>query len=93
MPLQQLFVLNSDFMTQRAKALAARLNANRDATDDAKISLAFAAIYSRPPTTDELNLGLAFLSSAVPGTGGNGLSAWEQYALALLGTNEFSFVD
>ncbi len=92
-PLQQLFVLNSEFMTQRAKALAARLNTNREATDDAKIKLAFASIYSRPPTGDELNLGLAFLGSSVPGTGGNDLSAWEQYALALLGTNEFSFVD
>jgi hypothetical protein len=96
-PLQQLFVLNSEFMTQRAKAFAARLNANREATDDAKIKLAFEAIYSRPPTDDELKLGLEFLGSAASagsgGSGGNTLSAWEQYALALLGTNEFSFVD
>lgn len=93
-PLQQLFVLNSDFMTQRAKALSNRLNTNRDASDAAKIQQAFISLYSRLPTSDELNLGLDFLSSATPsGTGGNALSAWEQYALALLGTNEFSFVD
>ncbi|MBS0206385.1 MAG: DUF1553 domain-containing protein [Planctomycetes bacterium] len=93
-PLQQLFVLNSDFMTQRAKAMAARLNSTRDATDAAKIHQAFISLYSRPPTSDELNLGLDFLSSTAPsGSGGNALSVWEQYALALLGTNEFSFVD
>ena len=93
-PLQQLFVLNSEFMTQRAKALATRLNANREATDDAKIRLAFASLFSRQPTDDELKLGMAFLTSAAPpGTAANPLSAWEQYALALLGTNEFSFVD
>ncbi len=93
-PLQQLFVLNSDFMTQRARALANRLNVNREATDEAKIQQAFASLFSRPPTDDELKLGLAFLGTATKsGTGGNAISAWEQYALALLGTNEFSFVD
>ena len=93
-PLQQLFVLNSDFMTQRARALANRLNVNREATDEAKIQQAFASLFSRPPTDEELKLGLAFLGTATKsGTGGNAISAWEQYALALLGTNEFSFVD
>lgn len=93
-PLQQLFVLNSDFMNQRARALAGRLNANRDASDESRIRLAFASLYSRPPTVDELQLGLSFLeSAAAAGKAGNGLSPWEQYALALLGTNEFSFVD
>lgn len=92
-PLQQLYVLNSDFMTQRAKSLVARLNSSGQTTDDARIRSAFASLFSRSPTEDELNLGLAFLNSATAGTGGNALSAWEQYALALLGTNEFSFVD
>jgi hypothetical protein len=89
-PLQQLFVLNSDFMTQRAKALAAKLNANKEATDESRIHQAFVWLYARPPSDDELKLGLSFLSSATPE---KQMSAWEQYALALLGTNEFSFVD
>jgi hypothetical protein len=91
-PLQQLFVLNSEFMSQRAKALATRLNADRTATNEDRIRQAFVLLYSRPPAEAELKLGLAFLGSATP-TGGNPLTAWEQYALALLGTNEFSFVD
>jgi hypothetical protein len=91
-PLQQLFVLNSDFMSQRAKALAARINSSNLATDDLKIRLAFASLYGRPPTDEELALGLEFLS-VTGGSGNKGLSPWEQYALALLGTNEFSFVD
>ena len=92
-PLQQLFVLNSDFMTQRARALAARLNSKADASTDAKIRDAFQLLYSREPTDMELKLGQSFLASA--GTAGKEakLSPWEQYALALLGTNEFSFVD
>ena len=93
-PLQQLFVLNSDFMTRRAKALAAQINADKTATDEAKVRSAFLLLFGRPPSTDELDLGTSFLGSAAPsGSGGNALSAWEQYALALLGTNEFSFID
>ena len=91
-PLQQLFVLNSDFMTQRAKALAARLNGSGDTDVPGKIVLLFGWLYGRQPTSDELNLGQAFLDSAATSSG-NGLSAWEQYTLALFGTNEFSFID
>lgn len=92
-PLQQLFVLNSDFMTQRARALVARLNKDAAVTDDsAKIEKVFGWLYGRAPTDDELQLGRSFLAS-VPTATESGLSAWEQYALALLGTNEFSFVD
>lgn len=90
-PLQQLFVLNSDFMTQRAKALATRLLANKGLDDARRIRQVFALLFGRPPSEQELQIGQMFLSS-VPATG-TGLSAWEQYALALLGTNEFSFID
>jgi hypothetical protein len=93
-PLQQLFVLNSEFMTARAKALAAKLKMTPETTDETRIRLAFASLFSRPPTDEELNLGLSFLNAAASaGTGGGDMTPWEQYALALLGTNEFSFVD
>jgi len=87
-PLQQLFVLNSDFMVGNAKALANRLSAA--APDDlGRIRHAFALLYGRPATDREAQLGLSFLAAAVPG----GLSRWEQYAQVLLSTNEFLYVD
>lgn len=93
-PLQQLFVLNSEFMIQRAKALATRVNRDSAANDETRIKILFEALYSREPTSDELDLGTTFLKTATPASsGGNAISAWEQYALALLGTNEFSFLD
>ena len=92
-PLQQLFVLNSDFMTERARALVARLNRDPALTDHAtRIQGVFRWLYGRLPTDEEFHLGQTFLHSTTPAAG-NGLSAWEQYALALLGTNEFSFID
>ena len=73
-PLQQLFVLNSEFMIQQAKALAARLHADPAATDLDRIRQAYLLVDSRPPTEAEIALGLAFLqmpkTAIAPDTGG-----------------------
>jgi hypothetical protein len=89
-PLQQLFVLNSEFMVQNAKALTARL-AEGEKDDAGRIHAAFGLLYGRPPNDREVQLGLTFLG----GTGApqGGLSRWEQYAQVLLATNEFLYVD
>jgi cytochrome c553 len=89
-PLQQLFVLNSEFMTRSAKALAARLTAEPEEDDAARIRRAFPLVYGRPVTDRELQLGLAFLAE---GTGASALTRWEQYAQVLLSTSEFLYVD
>jgi Protein of unknown function (DUF1553)/Protein of unknown function (DUF1549)/Planctomycete cytochrome C len=92
-PLQQLFVLNSEFMVRNAKALAARLTMKTDMSDADRIREAFLLVYGRPATDRELTLGQAFLN-APPGEGrAEGLTRWQQYAQVLLGANEFLFVD
>jgi len=90
-PLQQLFVLNSDFMIVQAKALAARLS--REAESDAdRINRSFQLLYGRLPTDDDHKVSLAFLQKPSP-EAGDSLSPLEQYCLAMLGTNEFVYVD
>jgi hypothetical protein len=89
-PLQQLFVLNSEFMERQAKALAARLTSG-DGDDSAKVRRAFPLLFARAATDREVALAVDFLNStdeAKPT-----LSRWEQYAQVLLGSNEFLFVD
>jgi hypothetical protein len=87
-PLQQLYVLNSEFLIGNAKSLAARLATV--ANDDAgRIRHAFVLLYGRPATERELAMGLEYLS--VPGQ--SGLTRWEQYAQVLLSTNEFLYVE
>lgn len=89
-PQQQLFVLNSGFMIDSARAFAARL-AKAAPGDPERIALAFQLAYGRPPTDAERELGMEFLRlSASPQ---DTLSAWEQYAQILLATNEFAWVD
>ena len=90
-PLQGLFVLNSEFMTKRAEALATRLTSNSKQNDESRIKTAFAQLYGRPADADEVAMGLEFLKSAQPAS--NGPSSWAQYAQVLLGANEFLFVD
>ena len=60
-PLQQLFVLNSEFMIRQAKAFAARLTANAGESDADRIRKAFLLAYNRLPSDRELLLGLTFL--------------------------------
>ncbi len=91
-PLQQLFVLNDEFMVENAKALAARLTAsNKD--DAGRIREAFLVLYGRPATEREVKLGLAFLAAKAAGKGGQSLTRWDQYAQVLLSANEFLYID
>jgi hypothetical protein len=91
-PLQQLFVLNDEFMVRNAKALAARLaEAKKD--DESRIREAFLLLYGRPATDRDVKLGLAFLAAKGAGKGGETLTRWEQYAQVLLSANEFLYVD
>jgi mono/diheme cytochrome c family protein len=89
-PLQQLFVLNSEFMVGNAKALVARLLTGPEPDDADRIRRAFLLLYGRPVTAPELELGLAYLSQP---SGEGTLTRWEEYAQVLLSANEFLYVD
>jgi len=86
-PQQFLFLLNSEFMIQRAKALVTRLEAETD-SDEQRIRQAYHWLYNRGPEPSELQIGLEFLG----GSDEKGLSRWERYAQVLLSSNEFMYV-
>jgi hypothetical protein len=94
-PLQQLFVLNSEFMVGAGRAFAARLAAA--APDDAqRVREAYLLAFGRAASDDEVSSALHFLASpeAAGPSGSEGtLTRWEQLAQALLASNEFMFVD
>jgi hypothetical protein len=78
-PLQALFVMNSSFVQEQARALADQVASH--ATADAKIQLLYRKIFARDATADEMALGVRYLGAAdVAG-----------YAQALLSTNEVIF--
>jgi len=83
---QKLFFLNSDFVSQRAAALADRLRSG-EGDDASRIQKAYQVLFARPATDEDVSRSLAFLKS------GPADKQWPLYAQMLLSSNEFSFVD
>lgn len=95
-PMQQLFVLNSDFMIDQSRALAARLEKSGLRDQESRVDRLVRWVFGRMPTADELKLGVNYLKHETPDDAVAGevkLSRVEQYCQALLSTNEFFFVD
>jgi mono/diheme cytochrome c family protein len=97
-PLQLLFVLNSEFLVRQAQALAKRLTSDPAENDGDRIRRAYLLLYGRPATDDEIQLGQGFLqATAITDDKGQPamaqLSAWQQYTQILLGANEFTYID
>jgi mono/diheme cytochrome c family protein len=97
-PIQQLFVLNSEFMIANARAVAARLmeDAHTGALqdDDSRIRQGYMLLFGRPPTERERTLGRLYLQGAdATASPRADMSRWDRYAQTLLATNEFLFID
>ncbi|MFM9115356.1 MAG: DUF1549 and DUF1553 domain-containing protein, partial [Planctomycetota bacterium] len=90
--LQQLFVLNSNFMQQQTTALAQRLLAAHPDKIETQISTAYVLLYGRRPSSSQVNVGREFLQQLVR-DGQTPLAAWQQYAQVLLSSNELMFVE
>jgi hypothetical protein len=78
-PLQQLFVMNSPFMQERAAHLAARVSAQTDLP--AKIREMYRDALNRDPNPQELDTALSYLNKGT----------LTQFAQALLASNEVIF--
>ena len=87
-PLQGLFVLNSAFVQQQSDALAKWLMARPQRALEDRVSEVYSRLFQRAPSVNEAGIASAFLTGRE-----SDLSAWSQYAQALLAGNEMLFVD
>lgn len=99
-PQQALYLLNSGFVIDQAKALASRSNdpALESDKNAERVRRMYRYTLARNPNESELAAAMQFLSQSpepVEGdTGGkNSLDPWSQLAQVLLLSNEFAFVD
>jgi hypothetical protein len=94
-PQQALFGMNSPFMLEQARALAARPELDRSTDPKARIEILYRLILSRPPAPAEQRLLMDFLAAARGPSGPqrSQLTPWQQLAQVLLLTNELFFVD
>ncbi|HEX4795876.1 MAG TPA: PSD1 and planctomycete cytochrome C domain-containing protein [Humisphaera sp.] len=79
-PLQQLFAMNSAFMQNQAAALAKSVEKRPQGAD--RVRAMYHQVFSRDPSEEELKLAADYLSAG---------GTTEQYAQALLNTNEVLF--
>ena len=89
-PQQQLFFMNSGFMRQQAESLANRLA--KAGTGEARIRRAYEILFEREPSSEELQLGIEFLSEGGSAAGRDS-PAWQDYAHVLLSTSELAFMN
>ncbi|MCE9605243.1 MAG: PSD1 and planctomycete cytochrome C domain-containing protein [Planctomycetia bacterium] len=104
-PQQQLFVLNSPFMVEQAKAFAARLTKETSTDgsqkagprqgDALRVRRAFQLAYGREADEAEVTAAVAYLaaSDSPDDAKKNKLNRWERLAQALLSANEFMYID
>src|SRR5437879_1471808 len=86
-PQQALFLLNSPFVREQARALLQRPELSEDVEPTARIGALYRLVYGRVPTPDEVALALGFVSE-------QGVAqVWQEFAQVLLAANEFFFVD
>ena len=79
-------------MATQAHALASRLKALRVADDADRVRAAYALLYGREASENEVQLGVEFLQKHTGGAAAD-MAAWQDYAQVLLSANELSFVE
>ncbi len=89
-PQQQLFVLNSDFIIEQAKAFAKRVSQESDDLSG-QVNFAYGLAFGRLPSEGERKLAEAYLGTEKEKD--DKLSRWEQYCQALLASNELMYLD
>ena len=89
-PQQQLFVLNSEFIIDQAKAFAKRVTAEHEKVSE-RVDFAYRLAFGRSPSKAEVKVAEAYLT--LEKENDDKLSRWEQYCQALLASNELMYLD
>jgi hypothetical protein len=93
-PQQALFLMNSPFIAEQAKAIAARFEVTSPFDGRERVQRVYRLVLSRDPTADEVDAAREFIVSAGESKPApDQLGPWELFAQVLLLSNEFAFVD
>ena len=79
---QALFLMNNPLAVETAERLAARL-AVSIVDEERRLEQLWLLMFARPPEQDEAEIARAYLSQ----------HSWDRFIQALLGTNEFAYLD
>jgi hypothetical protein len=85
---QALFMMNNPFVVEMTRHLLRRPEIARAQEPAARVQAIYEQVYGRGATSEEVDLARSFIAHS-----GEEKKAWENYAQALLLTNELAFVD
>jgi len=83
-PTQALFLLNSPFVLDRARAVATSLTGRADLDDRGRLGLLYRKLFCRAPSDAERRRAMEFVG---------GTAAWTEFVQALFSSNEFLFLE
>ncbi len=92
-PQQALYLMNSPFVIEQARALVAQPAFKESQPTAAQVQQLYTKVLARSAEPAEVEAALKFLAQPGEPSGPAPLSQWEKYAQVLLETNEFAFVD
>ena len=93
-PQQALYLLNSDWVFDRATALSRRVETRPDKDLGSQLELLYRCVFQRAPSARERALGVGFLQgSSADADSGSNSSRLAQLAQVLLLSNEFTHVE
>ena len=92
-PQQALFLMNSPFLLDQAKALANRADLPPAGEIDARIGRLYLELFGRLADPREVEVGRQFLEARPGPASDKEPDPWDDYAQVLLLTNEFMFLD
>jgi cytochrome c553 len=91
---QALFMMNSEFVAERARDVAQSLLNAKDLSDSARIERAYLRTLNRRPGAEELDSGLTYLTGLKSRFASiSDLDAWQSLCRILIASNEFVYVD
>jgi len=89
---QALFLMNSQFVADRARGLAAELLDHDDSA--ARVRRAYLATLNRAPEAEEIDTGLTYVAALQQKfKDADPLDAWQSFCRILMASNEFIYVD
>jgi len=98
-PAQSLFLMNDPFIAEQAGIMANNLLVDDQLSENEKITAAYLSTFSRPPTADEISMGLAFLNETravvlnhSETDGKVDFLVWKEYCHALFNMKAFIYL-
>ncbi|MBM3811533.1 MAG: DUF1549 domain-containing protein [Acidimicrobiia bacterium] len=90
---QALFMMNSEFLTDRSRGLAEQLLKREYTTDRGKVEAAYLRVLNRPPSASEVDGGVIYISRYTEKFGAGPADAWQSLCRVLMASNDFIYLD